>query len=297
VKAVIGVMQLHCSVVLFFGVVVDAVQRFRKNPSNASDLTQPKMQPATLNLNATAWTLTESDAEGKIEAPCRCTSYSTWWKKPNKREPTCLFIDLGAADGETYKSFVGISSKWSFNYDTGRFNKNKCYAYLMEANPKFEADLEALRTDHVYPMVKQAAYMCDKKHQDFWLDAAGPSSWGSSLNFTHQSVVGKDGSHTRKSVDVELYNLMRLLQENALPEDHVTVKMDIEGAEYDILPCLADAPAAELIDTLYLEDHCPGRHWCPTTGMAGNSKTTFQNAISKLQKRGVKIPKGYWSPM
>jgi len=280
---------VYCPALVILITIVDAVQRFRTLPANVSNV----LQPETLNLNATGWRLSsETDAQ---EAPCKCTSYSTWWKKPNKREPTCLFFDLGAADGETYKSFLGISSKWSFKYDTGRFNKNNCYAYLMEANPKFEGYLESLRTDRVYPMVKQAAYMCDKKHQDFWLDAKGPESWGSSLNMTHQSVVGKD--NTRKSVDVELYNLMRLLQENALPEDHVTVKMDIEGAEYDILPCLADSPAAKLIDTLYLEDHCPGRHWCPTTGQAGNSKATFQKAVQKLMDKGVKVPKGYWSPM
>lgn len=288
-------MRVFAGAVLSVSALVDAVQRFRKLPSNTSDALQPATlnMNATYSLNATAWSLRD---EAGPEAPCRCTSFSTWWKKPNKREPTCLFFDLGAADGETYKSFLGISSKWSFHYETGRFNKNQCYAYLMEANPKFAADLESLRTDRVYPMVKQAAYMCDKPHQDFWLDAAGPQGWGSSLNFTHQSVVGK-GTSERKSVDVELYNLMRLIQENALPEDHVTVKMDIEGAEYDILPCLADAPAASLIDTLYLEDHCPGRHWCPTTGQAGNSKETFKKAIEKLEKRGVKVPKGYWSPM
>lgn len=283
-------MLHHCCAVVLLAASVDAVQRFRTLPTNTSNV----LQPTPLNLNATGWRLS-SEEGNQQQAPCRCTSYSTWWKKPAKRDPTCLFFDLGAADGETYKAFLGISSKWSFNYDTGGFNRNKCYAYLIEANPSFEADLESLRTDHVYPMVKQAAYMCDKKHQDFWLDAVGPESWGSSLNFTHQSVVGKD--NTRKSVDVELSNLMRLLQENAIPEDHVIVKMDIEGAEYDILPCLADAPSASLIDTLYLEDHCPGRHWCPTTGQAGNSKATFQKAIEKLEKRGVKVPKGYWSPM
>jgi hypothetical protein len=35
--------------------------------------------------------------------------------------------------------------------------------------------------------------------------------------------------------------------------------MDIEGAEWDILPCVArNQYISSLIDTLYLEDHCPG---------------------------------------
>merc|ERR1719498_1407125 len=100
-------MRYGCAAVLF-SAIVEAVQRFRALPSNVSS----SLQPEIVSLNATGWRL--SAETGTQEAPCKCTSYSTWWKKPNKREPTCLFIDLGAADGETYKAFMGISSKWSF---------------------------------------------------------------------------------------------------------------------------------------------------------------------------------------
>lgn len=225
-------------------------------------------------------------------APCQCEVFNQNWKWPHKRAPACLFIDLGAADGETYLAFTQHSKKWSFNYDTGPFKKQDCFAYLMEANPKFNMNLEHFRTDRVYPMTKTAAYMCDKPREKFYLDSTGPSGWGSSLDDQHEAVQTK-----KQGVDVELYNLMRLLQENALPEDTVVVKMDIEGAEYDILPCLANSPAAGLIDTLYLEDHCPGDWWCPTTGQAGNTKEVFNEALLKLRARGVNIPNGYWSPM
>merc|ERR1719291_1236610 len=40
-----------------------------------------------------------------------------------------------------------------------------------------------------------------------------------------------------------------------IPGDWVMVKMDIEGAEWDILPCLALAPAASLVDRLFVEIH------------------------------------------
>lgn len=230
------------------------------------------------------------------EAPCRCETFSTHWKKVARTQPECLFIDLGAADGETYKAFLGTSSKWTFAYDTGAFKKENCYAYLIEANPRFDRALESFRSQRTYPIQRTASYMCDKQNEQFWLDVSGEGSeWGSSLNSTHEAVNNK--KKTQKPVNVELFNLNRLLLENAIPEDTVVVKMDIEGAEYDILPCLADSPAANLIDTLYLEDHCPGKYWCPSTGQAGNSKKTFNLALEKLRKRGVAIPDGYWSPM
>jgi len=184
------------------------------------------------------------------------------------------------------------SKKWSFKYDTGPFKKEECNAYLIEANPKFISDLQGLRSEKVYPMTTTAAYMCDKQREKFFLDASGPSGWGSSLDGSHESV-----KNNKQGVDVQLYNLMRLIVENTLPEDTVVVKMDIEGAEYDILPCLANSPAADLIDTLYLEDHCPGDWWCPTRGQAGTTKAGFEEALKKLRARGVHVPTGYWSPM
>jgi len=208
------------------------------------------------------------------------------------RAPECLFFDLGAADGETYKAFMNHSKKWSFNYDTGHFKKKECSAYLIEANPKFAGDLRALQSNKVYPLMTTAAYMCDKEQEKFYLDTSGPSSWGSSLDDHHESVKTQ-----KQGVNVKLYNLMRLIVENALPEDTVVVKMDIEGAEYDILPCLANSPAAELIDSLYLEDHCPGDWWCPTRGQAGTTKAAFNEALRRLKARGIHIPDGYWSPM
>merc|ERR1719321_1852257 len=109
----------------------------------------------------------------------------------------------------------------------------------------------------------------------------------------HQDVV-RSG---HQQVTVPTVNVIQLIAENTIPQDYVVVKMDIEGAEWDILPCLADSPAASLIDTLYLENHCPGDHWCPTKGQAGNSRAVFDGALAKLKAAGVHIPEGYWSPM
>jgi len=264
-----------------------------RNSSKEKVVSKEKMVPLGIATNSSV--VANASEKASVSAhgpPCKCEVFNPAWKWPRKREPACLFIDLGAADGETYLAFTQHSKKWSFNYNTGKYNSRDCFAYLMEANPKFTKNLEHFRASRVYPMTKTAAYMCDKPRERFYLDTTGPSGWGSSLDGRHEAVRNR-----KEGVDVELYNLMRLLQENALPEDTVVVKMDIEGAEYDILPCLANSPAAGLIDTLYLEDHCPGDWWCPTTGQAGNSKKVFNEALMKLRARGVTIPDGYWSPM
>lgn len=229
---------------------------------------------------------------GSKGAPCACHTQDPAWAVPPQRPPACLFFDLGAADGETYKVFMHQSSKWQFNYDTASFAHDQCYAYLIEANPGFVPQLEPLRAPMVYPMPQVAVYMCDKEAETFHLDVSGPGGWGSALDGNHEAV-----RTNTVDVQVKLLNLMRLLTENARPEDTVVVKMDIEGAEWDILPCLAQSPAAKLIDTLYLENHCAGDHWCPTTGQAGTTWAQWEASLAMLKQAGVKIPDGYWSPM
>lgn len=221
--------------------------------------------------------------------PCECEASNAAWRPPNRSKPECLFIDLGAADGESWKVFAGKSEKHKFDFDTKGYRKEDCYAYLVEANTQFVKTLEDIRTDHVFPMTGVAAYMCDKDAAPFYIDIHGPNSWGSSLNATHQSVKQTNEMKT----DVRLYNLNRLLVENTIPADTVVVKMDIEGAEWDILPCLASSPAAKLVDTLYFEDHCPGQEWCPTSGQAGNSRTVLDAAKAKLVTAGIRLDDRY----
>ena len=65
--------------------------------------------------------------------------------------------------------------------------------------------------------------------------------------------------------------------------------MDIEGAEFDIIPCLANSPQAHLVDKLFMEVHNPS--W----GLVGTSEQDFQQAQAVLRRQGVAIP-AYNSP-
>merc|ERR1719401_477105 len=158
-------------------------------------------------------------------------------------------------------------------------------AVLVEANPRFNAPLQQLTArfpQQVRAAMSTAAYMCEGR-TSFFLDTVNTATnyWGSSLSSTHKDVQNS-GS---KSVEVNLMNINRVLYEAAIPGDWVVVKMDIEGAEFDILPCMAQAPAASLIDTLLMEVH---------EGNLALTNTTqhfFLGAQEVLRQRGVLIPK------
>lgn len=207
------------------------------------------------------------------------------------RPARCVFIDLGASNGNSYQTFLASDRTKAF--DTGGFEPSECSAILVEANPVFT---EALRKTaaHYQPEGKDvrvlpstAAFMCDRNSAPFFVDtlshAADNSShyWGSSLSPQHPDAR-RSGYQVANAPTV---NLNRLLKENVRLEDHVVVKMDIEGAEWDILPCLARSPAANLVDVLYVEKH---PH---TWGLEGNADQSWQDAMQRLQKRGVRIPR------
>jgi len=62
------------------------------------------------------------------------------------------------------------------------------------------------------------------------------------------------------------------------------LKMDIEGVEWDVLPCMAQASSSALVDRLYLEQH--PAEW----GMVGTTPTEMETAKNTLRSKGVDIP-------
>jgi len=210
--------------------------------------------------------------------PCQCVASDPAWKACARTVPRCVFIDLGAANGNTFEHFMKDgygpvascpSVQWS--------------AVLVEANPRFNADLSKVGQQHpnVKVLSSTAAFMCEGK-TSFYLDTVNTAKnfWGSSMSSNHPDVKNSG----KQKVTVPTMNLNRILFEQTIPGDWVMVKMDIEGSEFDVLPCTAQSPSASLIDRLYLEQHSPD--W----GMSGTTPQQMEIAKSTLRSKGVDIP-------
>lgn len=221
----------------------------------------------------------------KSRAPCQCQPDSPDWQRPSPRPPRCLFIDLGAADGNSFMHFL----QGGYGAVKGCPSSGSYEALLVEANPFFDKPLRKLMgarpskksTGYVRTLLSTAAYMCEGT-VNFYLDTVDTQNnfWGSSMSPNTRDVQ-RSG---KKKVSVPTINVARLLIENALPEDYVIVKADIEGSEWDIVPCLARSPAAQLIDALYVEKH--PREW----SLLGMDESTYQDAMSVLEQKGIFAP-------
>jgi len=217
-------------------------------------------------------------------APCACQASSASWVPASRTLPQCVFIDLGAANGNTYAGWLSNQFGDISACPSGRYE-----AHLVEANPRFAQPLKTLQDQNsavVHSHAPTAAYMCNGE-TSFFIDNVNHDNnyWGSSMSPNHQDVV-RSG---HQQVTVPTVNVIQLVAENTIPQDYVVVKMDIEGAEWDILPCLAHSPAASLIDKLLIEVH-PAN-----LGHIGTTQWQLDAAISELRNRGVQVP-SYSSP-
>jgi len=215
---------------------------------------------------------------------CQCLANDPSWKKTTRTEAKCIFIDLGAADGNTFATFTENGYGKVHNCPTG----GKWEAFLVEANPQFTSQLNALQENfpgQVHSYAEHAAFSCE-----------GTTSFNIDMDKTHNqwgSSLMDDAPDAKKSgnvkVTVPMINVAKLIAENVRPDDWVMLKVDIEGAEYDVIPCLAQFKDAGLIDRVYLEEH----HWFSSVTPA--KKQAMTNAKQQLVAMNVDFPTYYSS--
>eukprot|EP00439_Symbiodinium_sp_Y106_P056560 s3796_g7.t3 len=158
-------------------------------------------------------------------SPCQCQADTSAIARPSRTKPKCIFIDLGAADGNSYNAFL-----------RGEYGQIK-----------------------------------DCPNQD------------RSTRHTWQSISNAN------DVQVHLINVISLIKSKTIPGDKVLLKVDIEGAEFDLIPCLARSDVLSHDMTAFVEEHyfLGGVKRCLT----GVTDREYNDAKQVMMSKGVKMPK------
>lgn len=243
-----------------------------KQPPVMAPDAHPQLRGMNMTLNPMA------HVQG-ASVPCQCETQNMAWVKTTRTVPKCIFIDLGAANGNSFNDFLNNKYGPVANCPSGQWE-----ATLVEANPRFDSNINNLAATYpgtVHSEASHAAYMCEGQ-TSFYLDTVnhGQNYWGSSMSANHPDT--QKSGHTK--VTVPTVNVNRMVYETTIPADYVILKMDIEGAEWDVLPCLAQAPGSSLIDRLLVEIH-PGS-W----GNIGTTQHDLDVAKATLRTKGVDVP-------
>lgn len=157
--------------------------------------------------------------------------------------------------------------------------------FLFEANPVFNDHLVNAKQHYeglgkkitIYPST-----VVDTKDgtRTFYLDSVNTDKdyWGSSTLENHPDAIASGG----KGTELSAINISRWLLMNTLPQDFVVVKMDVEGAEYELLPHMVEMRVWTVVDHLLIEWH----DYLPTHEM----RVSATAATEKLQSEGVNCP-------
>ncbi|KAG0043824.1 hypothetical protein BGZ83_011001 [Gryganskiella cystojenkinii] len=214
--------------------------------------------------------------------------YST---DPNK--PRYVFIDLGANGADSLEAFLQHPDA-KFHYDFPRppwAKREDAEIFLFEANPVFNTKLIKAKEKYAYQGINVQLFpstVVDVEDgiRTFYLDTVNDNVdfWGSSIYANHPDALKSNSTGTR----LTSINLSRWLLQNFLPRDYVVIKMDIEGAEYEVVPHMCEMAAYTVVDEMFIEWHA---------GMIGGTKEeNFQRSVigdrahSIMVENGVKMP-------
>lgn len=174
-----------------------------------------------------------------------------------------ILLDLGANTGDSVYNFFDMDSIYPKMLPSYLVSKAAWTVYAFEANPKFDEKLAKMKFDieknpaendqhrHVVHAYNRTAVWTYDGFIDFYLDTDNEKQnfYGSSLRRAHPDV--RDG---KTRVNVSCVDLVRVLRQFRR-EDFVVIKMDVEGAEYDLLTHMIVNNALELVDLMAIEYH------------------------------------------
>jgi len=146
-----------------------------------------------------------------------------------------VYVDCGAYKGRTVKAFKETVK-----------NSEEFAIYAFEPNPFAKVH----KKDREYTVFKKAVWIEDgeKKFYTNWKHRA---CQGATL-LKEKTSGGLDKS---KPMMVETVDFGKWIMETFKKDDTIIVKMDIEGAEFTVLPQMIADGSIEYINTLYIETH------------------------------------------
>lgn len=156
-----------------------------------------------------------------------------------------VFIDLGTHYGEGLREFIG------------KFNMDASWdIHTFEANPK-TYQIFVKNYSHLTPFIFHHNLAVSDKHGLVTLNAetyreevgTGQGSSIISMNNWNTNQVFNE------SYEVPSLDISDFLGKHFTKEDFIVVKMDIEGAEYDVLDKMIADDTISMVDEIFIEWH------------------------------------------
>ncbi|MAJ22874.1 MAG: hypothetical protein CBC24_03395 [Candidatus Pelagibacter sp. TMED64] len=160
-----------------------------------------------------------------------------------------LFIDCGSNIGQGFNMFKKFFPLKYFDYVLIEPNPN-CLNYLKEIKKELEQ-----KEENKIDIINKAASSKDGTTKFFGLseDKRGILSDGGSILKEHNSL--SYDAIENKAIEVETFSLSDFIKRKSLLYDTIILKLDIEGAEYEVLENLLFNKMHLKLNIIYNEFH------------------------------------------
>jgi len=187
-----------------------------------------------------------------------------------------IFIDCGANTGQVFQNFYATREGFTF--------------HLFEPQPELTQSLEELVEKTADPNVSfhnKAVWIRNEELEFYLATNWGPNHRGGST-LLHGQTNNESNVDYQKPVMVEAIDFTQWLTETIKigPKDYIVIKMDIEGAEYDILEKMIAQDLLKYINELFVEFHFQ---------MSEDKETAYSRHVSVIrsinQQKNLKLTK------
>jgi FkbM family methyltransferase len=167
--------------------------------------------------------------------------FGRWWNL--RRAKRRVFIDCGANTCRGLRDFIGKHPDFEF--------------FAFEPQPDLQHEIAEVVCE--YPEVKVTFYGKAVWVADEVLNFFLATNWGP--NHRGGSTLLKGHIHNEARVDydhplsVDAIDFSRWLSTNFSERDYIVIKMDIEGAEYEVLEKMIRDGTLQMVNELYVEFH------------------------------------------
>ena len=145
-----------------------------------------------------------------------------------------IFIDCGAWTGDSVLEFVK------------HFKDYEIYAF--ECHPLLQNQLKNLSEKHNFNLIDKAVWINDEPMKLYL--GVNDLTQSSTLFSNKKKYIDK-----KKPVEVQSIDFSKWIKDNFSPDDNIVCKMNIEGAEYDILEKMINDKTIKYIKRLYCAWH------------------------------------------
>ena len=152
-----------------------------------------------------------------------------------------IFIDGGANKGQSTKSFIERYSEFNFD-DT--WSSEDWEIYMIEPQTGCSE------------LINETKSKYDKHNIDFLLNAIWINNDDIQISSNAKCTESASVVYKKwKNQSVKGLHLSEWIRTNFDKDDYIILKMDVEGAEYEVLEKMIDEDTINYVDKLYVEFH------------------------------------------